>query len=159
MIQIAPIPEALKTEAEKRTSQWLEALGTAYSGDMEQVRRILCGSDYLYHWAKRQPQWLVEALATDLSSLSAHILTIQQNLDTSWPEYEVKQFLRHQRHYWSMQIAVVKNCRITCTIANDFRIAASHVDNGCFFMTTITAVNNRINAAVQLIENFMRCKH
>lgn len=106
MMQIAPIPEALKTEAEKRTSQWLEALGTAYSGDMDQVKRILCGSDYLYHWAKRKPQWLVDALAADLSSLSAHILNIQQNLDTSWPEYEVKQFLRHQRHYWSMQIAV-----------------------------------------------------
>lgn len=106
MTQIASIPEALKPEAEQRTSQWLEALGTAYAGDMEQVARILCGSDYLYHWAKRQPQWLVEALAADLSNLSAYILSIQQKLELSWPEYEVKQFLRHQRHYWSMQIAV-----------------------------------------------------
>lgn len=106
MMQIAPIPETLQAEAEQRTSQWLEALGTAYAGDMEQVARILCGSDYLYHWAKRQPQWLVEVLAADLSHLSANILSIQQKLDLTWPEYEVKQFLRHQRHYWSMQIAV-----------------------------------------------------
>jgi len=106
MMQIAPIPETLQAEAEQRTSQWLEALGTAYAGDMEQVARVLCGSDYLDHWAKRQPQWLVEALAADLSHLSANILSIQEKLDLSWPEYEVKKFLRHQRHYWSMQIAV-----------------------------------------------------
>lgn len=106
MMQIAPIPESLQPEAEQRQSQWLEALGTAYAGDMEQVQRILCGSDYLNHWAQRQPQWLVEALAADLSNLSTNILSIQEKLDVNWPEYEVKQFLRHQRHYWSMQIAV-----------------------------------------------------
>lgn len=106
MMQIAPIPESLQSEAEQRKSQWLEALGTAYSGDMEQVARVLSGSDYLFQWAKRQPQWLVEALAADLSNLSANILSIQEKLDVNWPEYEVKQFLRHQRHYWSMQIAV-----------------------------------------------------
>ncbi len=68
-------------------------------------RQLLLASDYAYEWLLKKPAWLPEIYQLrqqDIESLAAILKQQLDEIDTDAPEFELKQQLRHLRHFWSI---------------------------------------------------------
>ena len=106
------IPQSAQDSAEKRLIAWFEVLTPQQQEEVsllkESARLVLVASDYVFEWAIKQPQWLVDALLTSRQKLAVMIKQKQLEIAAidEHSEYGIKRHLRLSRHYWYLQIAV-----------------------------------------------------
>lgn len=107
------LPEALQDLAKRRYSEWCRELEQSDSYSNEELeasaKLVLASSDYVYRWAIKKPQWLLDAL--NGQSIEEGLNDLSGKFDASLTEFDIKQKLRLERHYWSLLIAVEDICQ------------------------------------------------
>jgi glutamate-ammonia-ligase adenylyltransferase len=107
------LPEELQELADKRHDEWRQLLEQANTGDqanespvykVEEAKLVLASSDYIYRWSVKKPQWLLDAL--NGRSVEEGLNQLAGQFDVNLSEFDMKQKLRLERHYWSIIIAV-----------------------------------------------------
>lgn len=98
------IPSSLDALADKRWAEWSQTVSTEEHYDEQLVRWLLVVSDYIYGWALKYPQWLLDAV-NDIS-IEQGLSRLPDEFEPTFTEFDMRQRLRLERHYWSMIIAV-----------------------------------------------------
>ena len=107
------LAQELQSLADERYGEWLSAFEQQESQaersanddiDEAQAKLVLASSDYIYRWATKKPQWLLDAL--NGRSVEQGLNKLADSFDVHLSEFDIKQKLRLERHYWSMVIAV-----------------------------------------------------
>ncbi|AOE49167.1 bifunctional [glutamate--ammonia ligase]-adenylyl-L-tyrosine phosphorylase/[glutamate--ammonia-ligase] adenylyltransferase [Kangiella sediminilitoris] len=98
------IPAKLETTSEQRFSEWQQAVSDDSLYDAVLVTWLLTASDYIYRWAIKYPQWLLDAI--EAVSIEQGLSKLPEEFELSLTEFDMKQRLRQKRHYWSVIIAV-----------------------------------------------------
>ena len=98
------LPASLKELADKRYGEWCDALTSEESFDEDKARLVLASSDYISRWAVKKPEWLLDAI--NGVSIEQGLSQLQDTFDLRVSEFDMKQKLRLERHYWSILIAV-----------------------------------------------------
>ncbi|WP_223668642.1 bifunctional [glutamate--ammonia ligase]-adenylyl-L-tyrosine phosphorylase/[glutamate--ammonia-ligase] adenylyltransferase [Kangiella shandongensis] len=98
------IPSDLDSLADKRWAEWSQVVSSEESYDEQQVLWLLVASDYIYNWALKRPQWLLNAV--NEVSIEQGLSQLPDKFEPTMTEFDMKQRLRLERHYWSVIIAV-----------------------------------------------------
>ena len=98
------LPTSLQELADKRYREWRDALTSEETFDEDKVRLVLASSDYISRWAVKKPEWLLDAV--NGVSIEQGLSQLQDKFELSLSEFDIKQKLRLERHYWSILIAV-----------------------------------------------------
>lgn len=98
------LPSTLHDLADKRYGEWLEQLVSPSDVDATQVKFLLVSSDYIYRWALKKPQWIIDGI--DGVSVDEGLEQLAEAFNDELSEFAIKQQLRLERHYWSIIIAI-----------------------------------------------------
>ncbi len=107
------MPTEFKTIAENRYAQWCSKLdNSSEAATLEQAlsnllwsKDLLFASDYAFEWALKEPDWLIKIdalLKKDFSELTKIFESISESPVQDFSEFELKQWLRKQRHFYSI---------------------------------------------------------
>ncbi|WP_154247367.1 bifunctional [glutamate--ammonia ligase]-adenylyl-L-tyrosine phosphorylase/[glutamate--ammonia-ligase] adenylyltransferase [Kangiella sp. HZ709] len=110
---VQTLPSEFKRLAEDRYAQWHSKLDNSSQTDNpEQAlsdllwsKDLLFASDYAFEWALKEPDWLIKidaVLKKDFSELTQIIESISASPMQDFSEFEVKKWLRKQRHFYSI---------------------------------------------------------
>ncbi len=109
-------PEPIQELARQRYQQWQQKLPEPVVELDEKtelsIQRLLVISNYAFEWSLRQPRWLLKIYQGSDTGFESVFDLIQAEIEqlsdtdlTAFSEFEIKQWLRHQRHYYSMACA------------------------------------------------------
>ncbi len=99
------IPTDFESFEEERFQAWVDKAQGLELKNPSLGRALLLVSDYAYEWLLKQPKWLLEIeelLDKDYETLDCLYNKINPDSLDSLSEYELKQWLRHKRHFYSI---------------------------------------------------------
>lgn len=105
-------PPELISQAGERYAQWSLQLSKETSSAQKQelawMKQLLVVSDYAYEWAQKYPQWFLQIdglLKKSFEEIKGEFEQISQQDINAISEFDLKRWLRHQHHLYSIACA------------------------------------------------------